>query len=108
MRVLLDECLPARLCRELVGHEALTVPKMGWSGLKNGVLLANAASSGFDVFLTVDKNLPSQQNLANYPIAVVVLRCATNDISDLKMLVPELLGKLPATTKGRVDYVGRP
>ena len=27
MRILLDECLPARLRRELPGHDVLTVPR---------------------------------------------------------------------------------
>jgi hypothetical protein len=54
----------------------------------------------------VDKNLPKQQKLAAYAIAVVVLRCATNDIDDLKKLVPELLKKLPAAKKGEALVVG--
>jgi hypothetical protein len=45
---------------------------MGWSGVTNGKLLALAASD-FDAFITVDKNLPFQQNLATLPIALVVL-----------------------------------
>ena len=106
MRVLLDECLPAGLCRALVGHDATTAPKMGWAGLKNGALLTNAASAGFDVFLTVDKNLPKQQKIATYAIAIVVLRCATNDITDLKKLVPELLTKRPKARKGEATFVG--
>ena len=106
MRILLDECLPARLVRDLVGHEASTVPTMGWAGLKNGALLARAVAGGFAVFLTVDKNLPKQQKLASYAIAVVVLRCATNDIHDLKKLAPELLTKLPLAKKGEALLVG--
>ncbi|MBI2497977.1 MAG: DUF5615 family PIN-like protein [Opitutae bacterium] len=106
MRILLDECLPARLGRDLVGHDVSTAPKMGWSGLKNEALLTRAAAAGFDVFLTVDKNLPKQQKLAAYAIAVVVLRCATNDIDDLKQLVPELLKKLSAAKKGGALVIG--
>ena len=53
MRVLLDECLPRRLKRELVGHDASPVPEMGWASKSNGDLLALAAAE-FDVFLTVD------------------------------------------------------
>lgn len=106
MRILFDECLPARLGRGLVGHEVSTAPKMGWAGLKNGALLTRAVAAGFDVFLTVDKNLPKQQKFATYVIAVVVLRCATNDLNDLKKLVPELLAKLPAAKKGEALLVG--
>ena len=79
---------------------------MGWAGLKNGALQTRAVGAGFDVFLTVDKNLPKQQKLSTYAIAVVVLRCATNDIDDLKKLVPELLAKLPAARKSAAIFVG--
>ena len=105
MRILLDECLPAKLRRELSGHEVITVPELSWSGLKNGDLLRRAAAAKFDVFLTVDKNLPKQQHLSSYPIAVVVVRCTTNDISDLKKLVPELLSNLPLAKKGEASFV---
>jgi hypothetical protein len=105
MRVLLDECLPRKLARELIGHECKTTPQMGWAGLKNGALLVQAAGQ-FDVFLTVDKRLPDQQKLANYDIAVVVLRCMTNDINDLKKLLPELLIVLPKARKRAAVLVG--
>jgi len=36
---------------------------------QNGKLLAIAATE-FDAFITVDKNLPFQQNLATLPIAI--------------------------------------
>ena len=39
MNVLLDECLPRRLKRELRDYEVATVPEMGWAGIKNGALL---------------------------------------------------------------------
>ena len=105
MRILLDECLPAGLRRELTGHEAVTAPKMGWAGLKNGALLTQAAGAGFEIFLTADKNLPSQQKLAAYGIAVVVLRCSTNDINDLKRLVPALMANLTNAKKGEALFI---
>ncbi len=46
MRILLDECLPAGLGRELTGHGVITVPKMGWGGLKNGNLPTRAVEAG--------------------------------------------------------------
>lgn len=79
---------------------------MGWAGLKNGALLTQAVAAGFEVFVTVDKNLPAQQKLAAYAIAVVVLRCPSNDVTELKKLVPELLTKMPAVKKGAALIVG--
>ena len=87
MRLLLDECVPARLSRALAGHEVLTVGTAGWSGVKNGKLLALAAAK-FDAFITVDKNLPYQQNSANLPIAVLVLDARSNELHHLLPLVP--------------------
>lgn len=59
MKILLDECLPRRIKRELPGHEVLTVPEAGWTSLKNGRLLRLAEVS-FDVFITVDRNMQYQ------------------------------------------------
>lgn len=42
MKVLLDENLPRKLAGHLVGHECRTVVACGWSGKKNGDLLALA------------------------------------------------------------------
>ncbi len=70
-----------------------TVLEVGWSGIKNGKLLALAATE-FDAFITVDKNLPFQQNLAVLPIAIFVLDAVSNELSVLLPLVPELLKQL--------------
>ena len=67
------------------------IPKleMDWSGVKNGKLLALAADE-FDVFVTVDKNLPYQQNLTTLPVAVIVLDAVSNELSALLILLPSL------------------
>jgi hypothetical protein len=75
MRLLLDESVPAKLRRSLPSHEVRTVVEMGWSGVKNGKLLALAASQ-FEAFITVGKNLPHQQNPAALPRT-----CAVVDMS---------------------------
>lgn len=42
----------------------------------NGALIETAEASGFDIFVTTDKNLQYQQNLQGRRIAVLVLaRC---------------------------------
>jgi len=93
MRILLDESLPRRLKNELVGHEVSAVAECGWSGVKNGRLLALAAVS-FDAFVTADQNLQYQQNLATLPISVVVQVAIDNRLQTLLGLVPELLASL--------------
>lgn len=89
MRLLLDESVPARLRRNLPAHEVRTVTEMGWSGARNGELLALAAA-WFDALVTVDKNLPYQQNLALLPLAVIVLDTRSNELQALVPLVPQL------------------
>jgi len=62
---------------------------MGWSGVKNGELLA-LAGAGFDAFVTVDKSMPFQQNLSTLPIALVVLDSVSNELHVLLALLPRL------------------
>ena len=93
MRILLDEDLPWPLAPLLEGHETVPVQKAGWSGTKNGKLLALAATK-FDVFLTMDGNLEYQQNLAALPIAVLVVEAVSNRMGDLVPLVPAILRNL--------------
>jgi predicted nuclease of predicted toxin-antitoxin system len=82
MRILLDECLPKDLARELPGHEVTTVPQAGWASISNGKLLRLIADSGkFDLFLTVDKRLPQQNKTSALPFAIVVLRAKSNRMS---------------------------
>lgn len=89
MRLLLDESVPAKLRRHLTGHEVRTATEMGWAGVKNGRLLA-LAGQDFGAFITVDKNLQFQQNLAALPVAVIVLDAPSNELQVLVQLLPEL------------------
>jgi len=105
MKVLLDENLPHELRHHLAGHDAFTVSYMGWGGKKNGALLKLAGANGFDVFLTMDNGVAYQQNTATLPLAVVVLRAPSNDMSDLVPLVPALLVRLKQLAPRSVTWV---
>jgi len=50
-------------------------------------------SGDFDVFITVDKSIQHQQNLANYDVAVVLLRVRSNDIVDIEPVLPALFAR---------------
>ncbi len=78
---------------------------MGWGGVKNGALLALAAQD-FDAFITVDKNLPYQQNMTTLAIAVVVLRAVSNDLQYLLPLIPRLEEALVRLPRGGFAQVG--
>jgi hypothetical protein len=99
MRILLDECIDRRLSRDLVGYEVRTVPQMGWAGTLDGDLLPLVAAE-FDVFITVDRNLPFQQNLVVLDLAVLVLVARSNRLADLQPLVPMILAAIPGAVKG--------
>jgi len=109
MRVLLDECLPAGLRKDLPGHEVQTVPRAGWAGVKNGELLHLISNSGkFDVFLTMDKKLPHEQKLKDLPFAVVVLLAKSNRYEDTHPLMPEVFRRLNEFQPGQVYFLASP
>ncbi|MDZ7967468.1 MAG: hypothetical protein RM368_21360 [Nostoc sp. DedSLP03] len=83
MLILLDECVPRPLKRELTDYEVRTVVEMGWSGKKNGELLQLMIQESFTILLTTDQNLQYQQNLQQAGVAVVVLVASSNRLSDL-------------------------
>jgi predicted nuclease of predicted toxin-antitoxin system len=105
MRVLLDECVPRRLKRELSGHDVFTVTEHGWSGIKNGRLLA-LADDEFDVFLTVDQNLKYQQNLTAFRVAIILLVARNNRLQTLLPLMPEVREVLDKIKAGEFIRIG--
>ena len=88
-RVLFDEDVPRQLRRDLPDIAIQTVVEVGWSGLKNGELLRRAKQV-FDVFVTADRNLRFQQNLAQFAIGVIVLGARSTKLENLPPLVVEL------------------
>lgn len=104
MRVLLDECLPKQLKYEVEADKVRTVPEVGWASNTNGELL-RLAELEFDVFLTRDQNLEHQQNLEKYDLAIVVLVAPTNDIDDLKPLMPAVNKVLKLIKPREIEYV---
>jgi predicted nuclease of predicted toxin-antitoxin system len=94
MKLLLDECLPIDLRFLLTGHDVETVEYRGWKGVKNGKLLATAAPEGFEALITSDEGMEHSQNPATVPMAVVILHVKSNDLMDIRPLVPRLLQRL--------------
>jgi hypothetical protein len=104
VNIFLDECIDIRFARSLSGHNFKTAQQMGWTGTKNGALLALVAAQ-FDAFVTVDRNLSSQQDLTNIALAVLVLRTKSNRLSDLSPLATKLLSALANAPKGVATIV---
>ncbi len=93
MKLLLDEWATRHLKRDLAGHQVHTVEDAGFKGLENGDLL-KAASGAYEVLITVDQNLPYQQNIAGLNIAILILAAKRNSYVRLKPLIPRALNAL--------------
>lgn len=80
---------------------------MGWNGVKNGQLIQLVLENGFDVLLTFDKNIKSQQNFEKYAVKIIVLNAENNTYLMLKELVPEILKMLSRPLKTGVTIVAK-
>lgn len=107
MRLLIDECLPRRVKFLFAdaGHECETVRDAGFSGKENGELLA-LADKDFDVLVTIDRNIPFQQNLAGKRIAILIIRAASGDLDDIRPHVPQAIAALKSIKPQEVVEVG--
>ena len=88
MKILFDHNLPRGLRKHLPGHEIRTAKEMNWEQLRNGALMTVAFAAGFEVFMTIDKQLEHQQNLSALPLPVVVLDSDSNALPALLPFVP--------------------
>jgi predicted nuclease of predicted toxin-antitoxin system len=107
MKILIEECAPRDLKLSLAahGHECYTVQEVGWSGKKNGELLA-LAERRFEVLVTLDKNLQFQQKLSGRNIAVLLIGARSNDLDDILPHIPECLSALHSIQPGQIVRVG--
>lgn len=99
MKILLDECVTKRLKKHLSSFEVFTVRELGLGGMKNGNLMNYCAENGFDILLTIDKNLMFQQNLEKYPVSIVVLNCVTSKIEELVTFLPNFFSQINQLNK---------
>ena len=100
MKLLIDECVDERMRLLFPGHDCQTVRFANLAGLKNGRLLEAAEAAGFDVLITVDQNIPDQQNLGRRRIAIVILYGPTNRLRDLAFLVPAAISAIDSSGPG--------
>ena len=105
MKILLDECLPRRLVRDLHAHLVTTVPREGWAGIKNGSLL-KLAIPAFDVFITLDSNLVHQQNLNGVDLCGITLHAVNSRYETLQPLVPDVLDAIASSRPGTIIHLG--
>ncbi|MBI4902986.1 MAG: hypothetical protein HY820_05080 [Acidobacteria bacterium] len=104
MKILIDECVDQDLRHAFSEHECVTCGYAGFNGLKNGKLLDAAVAAGFQLLITVDRNIGYQQNIGGRAIAVVVLVARTSGIDDLLPLIPAVLASLGALKMGEIAF----
>ena len=80
---------------------------MRWKGRKNGELLALARDE-FDVLITLDNNIPDQQNITPLDVGVMILVARTNSIESLRPLVPQILERLLTIRRGELVHICPP
>lgn len=106
MRIVLDENLPRPLTLIFEPDDSVvTVQELGFSGMANGELLAELEGD-HDVFVTGDKNLRYQQNLAGRTLAIVEL--PTNRLPVLTRMTAAIVSAVTAATAGSYTVVPLP
>ena len=105
MKILLDECLTRKAKRYLSEFEVITVPEASFSGLKNGKLLKAAVEGGFDILLTIDKNIDYQQNVSRFAIAIVILDVSRSHIRYIEPLIPAFKAQIDSYKPGHAYTV---
>lgn len=105
MRVLIDEQMPTELAGELAGHDVRTIGQMGWKGLDNSALLEQAGEQ-FGALISMDKNMPVQQDISRYRVGVVLVRAHSNRIEAIRPLIPAILRAMAEVRPGTVVRVG--
>jgi len=104
LKILFDEGVPRQLRGLLPGYQITLIQEVGWGGVKNGLLLQLAEQNGFEIFITSDQQLKSQQNLKGRKLAIIVL--PYNRRKWMPLLVPALKAALEKVQPG--DYFELP
>lgn len=102
-KIFFDEDVPRKLVRFLPQYKIQTVVTMQWGGIKNGALLQLIEQHGFDVFLTGDKNMPNQQQLARRPFAVLIMSAINWPV--VKPHLAKIVAAIDAATPGSLSTI---
>lgn len=107
MRVLLDECVPVRLKKAFSGHAVQHVTQTGWRTSKDGPLLS-FAQDRFDVLVTVDRKLETQNNLSMFRIGFVIARVPNNRLDGFESIFEQLNAAANKVRQGEIIHVVSP
>ncbi len=104
MKILFDHNVSRKLRPHFSPHVVALTKEKDWDLLENGELL-EVAQHEFDVMVTTDNNLYHQNKVANFNLAVLVLRAFKNRYSELLPLMDETLKVLKVIQPGEVIYI---
>ncbi|MEO0672868.1 MAG: DUF5615 family PIN-like protein [Pseudomonadota bacterium] len=104
--MLLDANVPHALRHDLRRFEVTTAQYAGLAHLQNGLLLSAAEDEGFEVFVTLDRNIVAQQLLSSRRIAVVCLRASNQLLPNFQRLIPGLVEAIRSARPGSYTVVG--
>jgi predicted nuclease of predicted toxin-antitoxin system len=91
MKILFDECFPRTLKRFVnPQYETTWTQDTSFRGAEDRHLLEEAVAAGFEVFITVDQNLPYQQQLEKFNLAIINILTLSNAAPRLKAVMPKL------------------
>ena len=107
MRILLDECVPARLKAAFPGHAVHTVTEIGWRTSNDRPLL-EFAQGRFDVFVTIDRKLEKQYDLAAFHLGFVIARVPNSRLEAFRPILAELKAAAERVGPGHVIQVQHP
>jgi predicted nuclease of predicted toxin-antitoxin system len=107
MKNLLDECVPRAIKHSLSvdGHECSTVPEAGFAGKTNGELLL-LADNRYEVFVTLDKGVQFQQNVAGRTFGIILIRAKSSRVADILPHIPACLIAIRSIRPGQVIQIG--
>jgi hypothetical protein len=105
MKIIIDECLPRRLCKLLPFEQVWTVPQIGLAGMKDTELLKALEIKQIDVFITIDGNIEYQQQFTNRTFGTVVIRAASNRFQDLEPMAALLTEAVSHIEAGNIKRI---
>ena len=92
----------------LMPNDVVHASQAGWADLSNGNLIAAAESAGFDLMITVDKNLRYQQTLKDRRLSIITLAPVLVQFQYIRVLVPKVLLMLPELEPGTFVTIETP
>ena len=108
--ILLDNHLPYKYKRYFpAGVLVRTAQWMGLDELSNGALLQAGAGLSFDGLVTLDADMPFEQNLGDLPLALIVVRPASQTADEIgKVISTDVARLLKGDLEKKLYLCGKP